>query len=85
MVGNTLVMGTMSPNIRLGKTGVIVAGENVGWQIRVDDDSANTGGFLILTSRDFADPSAEAFDGWVEDETALQGYFKESDWVVKWL
>lgn len=75
----------MSPDIRIGKTGVVLAGDNMGWQVRVDDDSLNTGGFLILTSRDFSDPSAEAFDDRVEDEMALQGYFKESGWLVKWL
>tara|TARA_R110001592_G_scaffold289387_1_gene558572 strand:- start:63 stop:290 length:228 start_codon:yes stop_codon:yes gene_type:complete len=75
----------MTPDIRVGKTGVVLVGENVGWQVRIEDDSANTGGFLVLTSRDFSDPSTEAFDDWVEDKVALQEYFKESGWVVKWL
>ncbi|MBL3558394.1 hypothetical protein JK643_18565 [Marinobacter sp. JB05H06] len=74
----------MVPDIRVGKIGVVLAGENIGWQIRVEDDSVNTGGYLVLTSRDFTDPHAEAFDDWVEDEGALQEYFRESGWVVKW-
>ena len=63
---------------------MVLAGDNIAWQVRVEDDSVNTGGFLILASRNFADPSAEAFDDWVEDEASLQGYFRESGWVVKW-
>lgn len=75
----------MSADIQINKTGLVLAGDNMGWQVRVDDDSENTGGFLVLTSHDFSDPSAEAFDDWVEDEVALREYFKESGWIVKWL
>ena len=74
----------MDPDIRVGRTGIVLAGENIGWQVRIEDDSVNTGGFLVFTSRDFADPHVEAFDDWVEDKGALQEYFWESGWVVKW-
>lgn len=74
----------MNHDIQVGKTGVVLSGDNIAWQVRVEDDSVNTGGFLILASSNFADPSAEAFDDWVEDEAALQGYFRESGWVIKW-
>lgn len=63
---------------------MVLAGDNIVWQVRVEDGSVNTGGFLILASRNFSDPRVEAFDDWVEDEAALQEYFRESGWVVKW-
>lgn len=75
----------MSPDIQVGRTGVIIAGDNMGWQVRVDGDFKSTGGFLVIISRDFSDPSAEVFDDWVEGEVTLQEYFRKSGWVVRWL
>lgn len=71
--------------IEIGKVGLIESGDDVGDQIKVIDDSKNTGGFLILTSRDFNDPACDVFDDWVVNKEALHGYFKESNWVIKWL
>ena len=70
--------------IEIGKLGVIEHGDDTGFQIKVLDDSDNTGGFLIITGKNLNDKSSEAFDGWVASKEDLQGYFEESKWVVKW-
>lgn len=66
----------------LGRIGTIVAGNEVGRYVKVIDDSKNTGGYLILTS-DHAD-FRDGFDSWVEDDDALQRYFRESGWLIEW-
>ena len=71
-------------DIRIGVTGLITAGDNAGWQVGIEDDMRNTGGFLVLLSPDFQS-SPEGADDWVESESALSSYFEESSWVVKWL
>jgi hypothetical protein len=69
--------------IPIGRPGKIVAGDEVDCFVKVVDDSKNTGGFLILTASnpDFTDGS----DNWVEDESALQRYFRDAKWLVEWL
>ena len=67
---------------KIGKRGRITAGENAGFFVRVEDDSANTGGYLILCWRDGTD---EGFDNWVEKLTDLDEFFMESGWNVEWL
>jgi hypothetical protein len=71
--------------IEIGRLGVIERGDDAGFQIKVLDDSDNSGGFLIITGKNLNDRSSEAFDGWVATKEELQGYFEESKWVVKWL
>jgi hypothetical protein len=64
--------------------GRITAGNERGRVVEVEDDSANTGGYLIFT---YADPdrSPEAFDVWVEPFADIQKYLDESRWEVEWL
>ncbi len=71
--------------IEIGKIGLIESGDDEGSQVKVLDDSESTGGFLILTGKNLSDPNSEAFDSWVENIEELHGYFKESNWVIKWL
>ncbi len=73
-------------NIPIGIDGCIVNGPGVGHFVRVEDDRASTGGFLIFEWWEGADgPNAKgAFDVWVESESALEGFFEESKWLVKW-
>ncbi len=70
--------------ITIGKIGVIERGYDIGLQVKVLDDSENTGGFLIITGKNLNDKSLEAFDDWVASKEELQGYFEESNWSVKW-
>ncbi len=68
--------------IKIDTIGKITSGDECGWYVKVLDDSENTGGFIVLTSEriDFSN----AFDSWVESLDALQSYFEESQWTVKW-
>lgn len=70
--------------IEIGKIGFIQCGDYAGCQVKILDDSQNTGGFLILVCKDFLNPKAEGYDDWVESYSNLVCYFKESKWVVKW-
>ena len=69
--------------IRVGKKGHIRKGKSAGWFVLVQDDSANTGGFLILTAKDI--DFKEGFDGWVENTSFLEQYFQEAGWEIDWL
>jgi hypothetical protein len=69
--------------IPLGTTGKIVAGTDLGRFVKIIDDSANTGGFLILTCDD--QYLTNGFDNWVEDHNALVRYFRELNWQIEWL
>ncbi len=44
----------------------VMSGDMRGFFLRLADDTANTGGYLLLFSRDFSDPAAEGFDEWYE-------------------
>ncbi len=69
----------------IGRVGLIESGDDSGSQVKVLDDFGNTGGFFILTGKNLSDPDSEAFDSWVANTEDLKGYFKESNWVIKWL
>jgi hypothetical protein len=68
--------------IEVGKKGRIVSGLKAGGFVYVEDDTENTGGYLVhtATSPDFQD----GFDGWVEKE-GLEQYFNEAQWEIEWL
>ena len=68
--------------IKVGEIGKIVAGEELGSYIKVIDDGANTGGFLILTAE--APDMTDGFDSWVENKEMLQRFFEEAGWTVEW-
>ncbi|MCL2644173.1 MAG: hypothetical protein FWD51_01785 [Betaproteobacteria bacterium] len=68
--------------IKIGEVGKIVAGQELGSHIKVIDDEANTGGFLILTAK--ALDMKDGFDSWVENREMLQRFFEEAEWTVEW-
>ncbi|GMR07394.1 MAG: hypothetical protein BMS9Abin26_0397 [Gammaproteobacteria bacterium] len=68
----------------IGKIGVIKSGANKDWQLQIIDDNDNTGGYLILISKDFSNPKVEGFDDWVDSEDSLNKYFIESNWLIEW-
>jgi hypothetical protein len=74
----------MSIEIQVGVTGLIKFGEYAGWQVLVKDDAVNSGGFLILISRNFSCLQSEGFDNWVADKSAVHSYFAESKWEIEW-
>ena len=58
-------------------------GDDAGSFVKIQDDSENTGGYLILLSD--RDDFSSGSDDWVEDSKALEQYFEESEWEVNWL
>ena len=68
--------------IKVGEVGKIVAGQESGRYVKVIDDRANTGGFLILTAA--ASDMRDGFDSWVEDGEMLRRFFEEAGWIVEW-
>ena len=69
-------------NIKVGVPGKVLAGDDIGSWVRIDDDSENTGGFLIHVS-----PNPDYTGGsedWVENYEDLVGYFEESGWEIIW-
>ena len=70
-------------NILIGQVGKIVKGEEYGNYVKVVDDSAKSGGFLILTSQ--VSDMSSGHDNWVADLAALNSFFEESGWVIEWL
>jgi hypothetical protein len=75
----------MLMEIEIGKKGLIIEGDIKGWYVRVDDDSDNTGGFLILTNPEPDMSSTMGHDNWVENEEGLRSFFMESSWIVEWI
>ena len=68
-------------SIIIGKIGKILSGDEQGKFIKIIDDR-DTGGFIILTGEDRE--FHHSYDNWVEDETALLYYFRESHWLIEW-
>ena len=73
-------------DIRIGIVGIVTNGEYPNMRIRIEDDSENTGGFLIYQWWEGSNgPNAQnAFDDWVETKDTLGKYLAESGWVVEW-
>jgi hypothetical protein len=69
--------------IKIGQVGRIVAGDEMGSYIKVEDDTHNTGGYLVLTAT--KPDMTNGFDNWVEDGAALSRYFAEAEWIIEWL
>jgi len=70
--------------IKIGCIGKIIRGDEAGYQLSIIDDQENTGGYIISISKSFKQNSPESYDDWVPDYAALEAYFSESNWIVKW-
>jgi hypothetical protein len=71
--------------IKIGINGLIEEGNDKGWYVRIEDDSMNTGGYLILIFDSLILRPANGFDYWVDNWKSLELFFKESGWTIKWL
>lgn len=67
----------------INRIGRIAKGSEEGKYIKILDDRANSGGFLVLTASDL--DFHVGHDNWVESKAALLGYFRESGWLIDWL
>lgn len=71
-------------NIQIEKRGMILEGENKDWHLFIQNDSENTGSYLILVTPPSGASNYNAYDNWVEDYPSLEEYFKEANWRVDW-
>jgi hypothetical protein len=72
----------LTNQIRIATTGQIIAGKYTGWFVRVEDDTENTNGYLILISK--SPQMTSCFDDWVVDMTSVASVFSERAWSVDW-
>lgn len=72
-------------NIKINIIGKILEGDNKSWYLLVQEDFENTGGYLILISKDVDFSSGDGCDYWVEKYSDIIGFFEESKWKIQWL
>jgi len=65
--------------IPIGKKGKITNGPLKDWMITVQEDKDNTGGFLILLTK-----NEEQYDEWANDLKDLEKLFAKRAWEVAW-
>jgi hypothetical protein len=73
-------------HIPMGVCGRVTNAEHPNMMIRVEDDSLNTGGFLIYQWWDGSNGPNQygAFDDWVESLALLENFFAHKGWSVEW-
>ena len=57
-------------------------GDDLGKHVKVLDDAKSSGGFLILIGD--GEAMKDGHDYWVEDLATLEGFFRQSGWIVEW-
>ncbi len=72
-------------DLKLNTFGVILEGEFNSWCVFIEDDSKNTGGYLILLSPSLSKENPMGFDVWVENIQDVQQCVTEKKWKIKWL
>jgi hypothetical protein len=74
-------------NIKIEKKGFVKEGKGnrKGLYVLIQDDSVNTGGYLVLYNQSSDMTSPIGSDDWVENLEALEGYINELGLVIEWL
>ncbi len=83
IVAKSITMPSTELDIPIGKIGKILAGKELGRYVKIVDDEADTGGYLILTWNN--PDTGEGFDDWVENRANLVSYIRECGWLIEWL
>lgn len=79
-----IIFGLIMHDIKINKHGTIIKGEQEGWDVYIEDDTFNTGGYLILVTPPKELKESNGYDNWVENLESLEDYFQEAMWKVKW-
>ena len=75
-----------SSGILIGKWGKIVAGENAGWYVFIEDDKAgDTGGLFVYTCSERSLGSGVEYDDWVQNRDEIPSLFRAMGWQIEWL
>jgi hypothetical protein len=72
----------MSLISKITKKGRIKNGKYADFFVRIEDDSQNTGGYLILI---WQDAPPVGYDYWVENLVDLEQFMSEAGWDIEWL
>jgi hypothetical protein len=72
-------------DIEIGSCGQILEGEPKDWYIFIQDDTENTGGYLLLFSASLDKSDSKGYDVWVENLQDIKTCFKEKKWKIHWL
>jgi 1,2-phenylacetyl-CoA epoxidase catalytic subunit len=70
--------------IPIDTIGFVIEGENKGFYIKITEDLTNTGGYLLLYSKNFGDKNAEGYDEWFLDYNDMINYIIEYH-TIKWI
>lgn len=81
--------------IKFNNVGKVIDGEYPGWYILIKDRRNNsnisnniTGGIYIFQSNNInfsSKDGGKVYDDWVQDLKALEIFFSEPQWNIKWL
>jgi hypothetical protein len=72
--------------VKIGVIGKIIEGDLLGWFLFIKEDFEESGGYLILISKDSSmSKYAEGYDYWAEDESTLIEMLKAFKWKIQWL
>lgn len=74
----------MTNEIKINKKGKILEGDNKHWFVIIKEDFENTGGYLILISKNLEFKGNDGSDYWVENYNSLRAFFDESNWKIEW-
>ncbi len=73
-------------NYHISVVGSVLNSNKAGHEVRIEDDTENTGGYLIFERWSGSDgPNGEGwFDSWVPDESSLKQFFIDNGWQIRW-
>lgn len=72
--------------MKIGIIGKIIEGNLCGWFFIIKEDFEESGGYLILISKDSnISKYAEGYDYWAEDKSTLIAMLTAFKWKIQWL
>lgn len=72
--------------MKIGVIGKIIEGNPCGWYLEIKEDFEDSGGYLILISKDSnLSKFAEGYDYWAKDKNTAIEMVKNFNWKIKWL